>query len=457
METAAEILVDLRESGLVRRAISKIRIRNFKCIKELDLELAPLTILVGPNGAGKSSILEALVLMEIAAKRQSSFLEAIRECWPELDDVKTVLYDKNEEAWLALGFDVEVDEKEAGRLAAMLDKDGEVLGRAEISHGEEEITIVGYIHLRHIMGGYGHVFLLNDKETFSFIRPPEGGKALSKPAGLMAGSGFLRASLQYNRYPIHTTPEIEHLLRERIIGHIKFVSAHRGIIAWHERPAPLTGNRYVGARGEHLLKVLTYLQVEETERWAPYALLAKEFGIEHLWAGWHPMKGAVFGKYEDPLTRTQDLKLPMLGFGSRQILTVIAQLAVSKPGDIILVEEPEMSLHPAYQAKLPVLFGLAVLEGKQVITTTHSSYFPLALPCVLRGEGYVLEGETPAGYRRYRIKLEPEDVAIYEITRGPDGSAQARRLELDERGLKEGIPSFLEVEKELLSRYMREA
>ena len=48
--------------------IKKVVIKNFKCIKELELELAPLTILVGPNSSGKSSILEALALMAQCAK-----------------------------------------------------------------------------------------------------------------------------------------------------------------------------------------------------------------------------------------------------------------------------------------------------------------------------------------------------------------------------------------------------
>jgi len=33
---------------------------NFKCLANVTLEFAPLTVLVGPNGAGKSSVLEAL-------------------------------------------------------------------------------------------------------------------------------------------------------------------------------------------------------------------------------------------------------------------------------------------------------------------------------------------------------------------------------------------------------------
>lgn len=40
--------------------IKKIGIENFRCVRELDLELEPLTALVGPNGSGKSAVLAAL-------------------------------------------------------------------------------------------------------------------------------------------------------------------------------------------------------------------------------------------------------------------------------------------------------------------------------------------------------------------------------------------------------------
>lgn len=42
--------------------LAKIMIRNFKCINDLSIELAPLTIFVGKNGSGKTSILEAIAL-----------------------------------------------------------------------------------------------------------------------------------------------------------------------------------------------------------------------------------------------------------------------------------------------------------------------------------------------------------------------------------------------------------
>jgi predicted ATPase len=40
--------------------ITRLRARNFKSLRDLDLELGPLTVLVGPNMAGKSNVVEVL-------------------------------------------------------------------------------------------------------------------------------------------------------------------------------------------------------------------------------------------------------------------------------------------------------------------------------------------------------------------------------------------------------------
>src|SRR5947207_442184 len=40
--------------------ISRIKIRDFKSIRELDLELHPVTVLIGRNGTGKSNIVQAI-------------------------------------------------------------------------------------------------------------------------------------------------------------------------------------------------------------------------------------------------------------------------------------------------------------------------------------------------------------------------------------------------------------
>src|SRR5437764_1079360 len=49
--------------------LKRIRIRNYKSLYELDLELKPLSVLFGPNSAGKSNFLDALQLLSRMATK----------------------------------------------------------------------------------------------------------------------------------------------------------------------------------------------------------------------------------------------------------------------------------------------------------------------------------------------------------------------------------------------------
>src|SRR5436309_13417026 len=45
--------------------IQSLSIRNFKVLREVDINLQPLTVIVGPNASGKTSILQALEALEV--------------------------------------------------------------------------------------------------------------------------------------------------------------------------------------------------------------------------------------------------------------------------------------------------------------------------------------------------------------------------------------------------------
>lgn len=49
--------------------IQSLSIRNFKALREVDVELRPLTVIVGPNASGKSSILQAIALLSSRLNR----------------------------------------------------------------------------------------------------------------------------------------------------------------------------------------------------------------------------------------------------------------------------------------------------------------------------------------------------------------------------------------------------
>ena len=52
--------------------INRIRINNFRSVREIELELGPLNIVFGPNGCGKSNIYKAIHLLTASADGQFS-------------------------------------------------------------------------------------------------------------------------------------------------------------------------------------------------------------------------------------------------------------------------------------------------------------------------------------------------------------------------------------------------
>ncbi|MFQ6132164.1 MAG: AAA family ATPase [Armatimonadota bacterium] len=45
-------------------AITRLHVQGYRCLRDVDLELRPLTVLIGPNGSGKSSLLDVLLLLK---------------------------------------------------------------------------------------------------------------------------------------------------------------------------------------------------------------------------------------------------------------------------------------------------------------------------------------------------------------------------------------------------------
>src|SRR5882672_2197185 len=62
--------------------ISRLRIRNFRSIRELDLPLDETTVFIGPNNAGKTAILEAvrITLTRRWGQRGTGFTEYDVHC-----------------------------------------------------------------------------------------------------------------------------------------------------------------------------------------------------------------------------------------------------------------------------------------------------------------------------------------------------------------------------------------
>jgi predicted ATPase len=66
--------------------------------------------------------------------------------------------------------------------------------------------------------------------------------------------------------------------------------------------------------------------------------------------------------------------LANVGFGASQILPVLGLCLSASPGDLILLEQPELHLNPGMQQKLADFLLVMSKSGRQIIVETHSEY-----------------------------------------------------------------------------------
>lgn len=119
----------------------------------------------------------------------------------------------------------------------------------------------------------------------------------------------------------------------------------------------------------------------------------------------------------------QEVLLTDVGFGVSQVLPVVAQCFYASPGSTLILEQPEIHLHPAVQAGLADLFIEAAKmredgapRNLQLIVESHSEHL---LRRLLR--------------RIAEESVRPDEVAAYFVRSGPTASV-LEPLDVDELG-----------------------
>jgi len=106
------------------------------------------------------------------------------------------------------------------------------------------------------------------------------------------------------------------------------------------------------------------------------------------------------------------------GFGLSQVLPVLVGLAAAVPGQMVLVEQPELHLHPRAQLALGGVLAAAAGRGVIVVVETHSQLILRAIQTV------VATG-----------KLTPDQVALHWFTRDETtGWSTVSRADLHQDG-----------------------
>lgn len=131
--------------------------------------------------------------------------------------------------------------------------------------------------------------------------------------------------------------------------------------------------------------------------------------------------------YPSFLYRPEDWKddLPLMNTSSMvsELAPVVLYLRdVVRPGDTLIIEEPESHLHPAMQVEFTRLLAAAVKAGVRVVITTHSEWVLEALANLVRLSA--LPSKQRKGIAGADIALTPHEVGawLFRSKRRPRGT-----------------------------------
>ena len=238
----------------------------------------------------------------------------------------------------------------------------------------------------------------------------------------------------HENFKQNPSPPIPESIASSFIGKVFPIRATRGIVEYSDVP---TEAAWVGQNGEHTLEILERLpgaqcrsKRRKIQEWVSV------FGMLEV-AATLADRSRISGSYSDDVLDVA-LNVSFASTGSRQVLPLIIQLFWSNPDAIILIEEPEISLHPELQIRLLEMFAEAIKEeNKQIIATTHSVFMVQAI-------GYAVQN----GW------LDADQIAVHHIEKKKNTGTVAKELRVKKTGYIAGwIPSFAKVERKLLKEW----
>jgi len=75
-----------------------------------------------------------------------------------------------------------------------------------------------------------------------------------------------------------------------------------------------------------------------------------------------------------PSGTTKSVDLTSVGVGVSQVLPVLVLCLITEPNQVVMIEQPELHLHPAMQLKLADFLLECARTGRQVVVETHSEH-----------------------------------------------------------------------------------
>ena len=412
----------------------KLHIKNFRSIKQLDLEIAPITVLYGHNGTGKSSALYApLTMKNIVVNPNQHPQGFFNYGFTSLGEFQEVVFDHNPNNELELGISLKTSFSHLDdyvvldyRISCLADKFGSFNFKIYGLHdtADKASLEVSFPYRKRIQS---HIIDNSMETLFSW----DGINA----SGSVPLSNFAREEL----YEFENPQVINGLTNEMMtppteeLRRVSFVPLGRGFYQPVYSLAPGYGEPVITHTEQEVTSLLAndkHLEYAISHRMEQ--ILNKEFRIRNQIGSSDFSLDSI-----DRQTRV-GASLVNEGFGVNQLVYLLAKVLNHDAG-IVCIEEPEIHLHPSAIRRLARALADIVGENgdKRLIISTHSKQFIMSLLAL------VAEGT-----------YSPDDLAVYLVTKDEKAS-EFQRQQVNENGqIEGGFASFIEGELEDMKAFL---
>ena len=422
--------------------IERVIVAGFKSFAErTEVALRPLTILAGANGAGKSTVMQALLLLK-------QTLESDYDAGPLRLDGPHVAFSQVEQMlWagppqraaqftLGLhlssrhGYEVTFRQGEGDTLPLEIAQATYVYRdqRAALSLEPSQEQFAAYLRL---LGSLG-IVLPNRQDLVPSGRVQRQGFFLFIPSLTRARDGEQADSLSLFRPPI--SPDVERDVRGII--HLPELRGNPS----RTYPVAAVGSSFQGPFTHYVASVIVEWQRRQDGRLDRLSEDLKALGLTSRVRA-HQVSDVALALRVGRTANAQGddtVDIADAGLGLSQALPVLVALLVAEPGQLVLVEHPELHLHPRAVRALAGPLRRAIGRGVWVVLETHSDLLLISL------QEQVARGA-----------LRPEDVLLHWVQRDERGASVLHSTTLDESGAWGDMPiDFNDVHLEAMRSYL---
>lgn len=424
--------------------LSRLKIQNFKSLRDIDITPRKITILIGPNSGGKSLILQILGILKQSVSISGGYFR------PSGDVVN-----------LGQFSDVVSNHNEQNNIEILTG--GTIFLEKEYAYAFENDNPANFFY-RFSVGrnGVESVYHSVNQDDFEVEIETKGGDLIRDRLKFKNGTGKFRLQNNNGILPgvsiaessnmsTQVTDKINRLFSgslfiQSVFKNYFYIPSSRTMDENGVPMIPMHNNEIKTSQGQQVTmsQLVSYLSssppgiIDMVSMWTE-KLFNKKIKTTNI-------STSVDGKSVvnvtiDFLDDQGYNSIVNDGSGTNQVILLLTLLGITPPRSVLGIEEPEIHLHPKAQADLAkILIDVSIKQEKQILFTTHSEH--MLYPFL-----------TNIASKK---SLKPDDVAIYYFERDPlTKETSFVKLEIDDYGrIKGGLRGFFEENVNRLNEYL---